>query len=267
MGPLRVDGHYTVARALQKRNLMTQGNAASLAFAGTANSAWRRRLLVGLLVVGGCVALGYWLALALGESARSELRQLRQQHAALEQQLADLQARLAIAERGTDVTGAANKQLRDELLQMELALDASRSDLEFYRRLLSAGLEKGLGVHELRVRPTASPRVFHYNLTLALNSRQPGPAKGQVRLAVHGISGDQPQTLRLADLGDGLADALRYEFRYFQQLSGDLILPQDFFPERLTVTVVPQSRGDSVTREFAWYELFDIDQSEEEITP
>jgi len=203
-------------------------------------------------------ALGYWICLRLDAAALAELRQLKAKHGEQSEEKQRLEARLAIVEAGTEVTAAANRQLRNDLLQMEQSLDASRADLNFYRRLLSAGLEKGLGVHEMRLLATASPQVFHFELTLALNSRQPGPASGQVELVVHGIESNQPVTLDMAKLTNGVVSAgLDYEFRYFQQLRGDITVPAEFFPERLTVIVKPQARGEAVEHEYQWFELFE----------
>ncbi len=213
------------------------------------------------LLLGTSLTAGYRLALKINGNARAELSASNQALSDTREEAARLRSRMAIIERGTEVTAAANKRLREELATMERELTESRESLEFYRRLLSQGLEQGLGVHELKLFATASQRVFRFELTLAMNSRYTGLTRGNVSLAIQGIREDRPARLDLSQLltedsGEGAGqESLPYEFRYFQQLSGNLVLPDGFEPEQLIVVVKPQGRGDTVERNFDWADV------------
>ena len=59
--------------------------------------------------------------------------------------------------------------------------------------------------------------------------------------------------LPLTELANVDPYPLKYRFRYFQDLSGELALPPDFLPEAVVVTVNRRgNRADNLQRAFDW---------------
>ena len=81
-----------------------------------------------------------------------------------------------------------------------------------------------------------------------------------MRLDVIGLQDDAEngqqkteQVLSLTDLADVDTYPLKFRFRYFQDLSGLIALPEGFQPERVVVTVVQQgNRANDLQQTFEW---------------
>jgi hypothetical protein len=69
---------------------------------------------------------------------------------------------------------------------------------------------------------------------------------------LNGLRGDQVARLDWPALGDAAQkDGLPFRFTYFQQLHGTIVLPADFRPTRLRISIQPAS-GEPVNRAVAW---------------
>ncbi|MEM9305542.1 MAG: DUF6776 family protein [Pseudomonadota bacterium] len=186
-----------------------------------------------------------------------EVGELRNEAQLLAGQQAVLEQDLATARRGEQVTREAYEGLRQEIIVLEAELREARSDVAFYQRLLGAGgTRRGLAVHALRVRDTASPLHYRFRLTLSQNLEKAAVVDGRVTVAAEGISGDRMVELDADDLdlriGDGTS---AFEFKYFQEFDGSLRFPDGFVPERIIVELDVEGRRDPVARSFDWSEL------------
>jgi hypothetical protein len=182
------------------------------------------------------------------DSARRELTELRDQTQRLSQ-------RVAVLRRAEQVARTANVALQATLAERDEELAGLRSDLAFYQRLTGGeGRRQGLAVHSVALRPIPGSTAFAFQLTLTQNLNTARLLKGTARLRVDGVQGNRLASLGWADLRqDPQAPPLDYEFRYFQQIGGDLILPEKFVPNRIRVRVRPAS-GAEIVEEIAWQE-------------
>jgi hypothetical protein len=182
------------------------------------------------------------------DSSRRELAELREQTQRLSQ-------RVAVLRRAEQVARTANAALQTTLAERDEALAGLRSDLAFYQRLTGGeGRRQGLAVHSVALRPISGGTAFAFQLTLTQNLNTARLLKGTARLRVDGVLDNRLVSLGWGDLRQNpQAPALDYEFRYFQQIGGDLILPENFVPNRIRVRVKPAS-GAEIVEEIAWQE-------------
>src|SRR5690606_16231472 len=97
----------------------------------------------------------------------------------------------------------------------------------------------GLTVHELQLRP-GEGRVWHFTTTLTQNMDRGRTNEGGLTMAIEGSRGGQLERLEWADLRQhDDAPPVEYSFRYFQQVEGDIVLPDGFTPARVTVRASP----------------------------
>jgi hypothetical protein len=190
----------------------------------------------------------YRLLQAEADAARREAADLREQTQRLSQ-------RVAVLRRAEQVARTANGALQATLAQRDEELAGLRSDLAFYQRLTGGeGRRQGLSVHSLAVRPLPVSDAFAFQLTLTQNLSTARPLKGTVRMRVDGVLSNRLTSLGWSDLRQNPeAPPLQYEFRYFQQLSGEVMLPAGFVPSRVRIRVTPES-GAEVVEEIAWQE-------------
>jgi hypothetical protein len=133
---------------------------------------------------------------------------------------------------------------------------ALREELEFYRGIVSpSDARRGLRVHDFSVYPMSDGGTYRFRLVLIQAMQHDRQAQGTARVTVVGTRNGAALRLALAELGDHPADGIPYDFRYFQEFDGDILLPGDFVPNRVEVDLVARSSRDgSVNQVFDWVE-------------
>lgn len=177
-------------------------------------------------------------------AAKAELQQAQARLAALEQQRATLA-------RSDQISRVANNAVQGELAAREEEIADLRANLAFYERLAGAtGEPKGLNVHSAQF--VAEPGgTWRYVIVLTQNLDRSAVSLGQLRFVIEGVRDGKLATIDWDALHQRTsAPAQKYSFRYFQQVQGSVMLPPDFTPQRVRVSL----RGDhgSLDQAIAW---------------
>lgn len=211
--------------------------------------------LLWLLSLAGAAAAGLWGAerFAAVDAAGASVEELQTRVTELEDRLANLRQRNVMLKRSDDVSRSANQELQQDLAERDERIAALEADVAFYLRLAGASAQRqGLSIHSLSVRAEADG-AHHFALTLTQNIKRTQLSRGNVRLAIEGVSAGQLKELDWdALLQTEDADPLPFEFRYFQQLEGTVMLPADFTPHRVRVLLDGESGRSE--RSLAWSE-------------
>jgi len=171
-------------------------------------------------------------------------------------------AALTVAEQESGVVRQANRLLREDESARQTELNRLESELEFYRRLTgTGGSQTGLAIYTAEARPTESPLVFQFEITLTHNIRRAAIVSGQVLIDVEGTLDDRPVRLYWSQLTDGNKPHPAFRFKYFQQIDGYMALPANFRPTQLLVTLEPNGQRKPVTRNFDWRELMESNRA------
>lgn len=218
---------------------------------------WRWRLIVAVLWLGSLAAtyliLRATIAPQFVEVSR-ELAQARRALAAADVEKQQLQRTAAQHQRGQQVADRANLELQQALAARQEEVASLRSDLSFYQRLMEGGAQQpGMSVHSLVLRKTDNARAFQFAVTLSQNLKRNRQASGTVELSISGEDGQRSARLGLAELG-GTGPTMEFSFKYFQQLSGLIMLPEGFKPASVRLKVLPEG-SNSIEREFMWKDV------------
>lgn len=167
----------------------------------------------------------------------------------------DLQDRLAVLQRDKQVSQVADRVLQRNLAERDEEIRSLRADEAFYSKLVGAGAQPGgLTVHGVGVTPIPRTRAFNFTVTLTHSAEDAKEIQGRLTLQVEGIRADNLVQLGWPQLnGPAGGKGIPFDFKYFQQVQGTLILPDGFTPNRISVTLDPQG-GAAVTRTLAWSE-------------
>ena len=210
----------------------------------------RRRRFVLMAAAGAvmiaCMVGAYLLGLEHGGLVSLERATLREQLQAAQDRIAELEAARVDAEVAADVQRATADELREVLAQMHDEHARTAEEVTFYRSLMApSSLERGL--------QQDLAGSFRYELLLTQVEARRSVVQGSVTVDVVGeLAGDQA-VLPLTELTDDSSYPLKYRFRYFQDFSGLLTLPEGFEPLRVVVTVTRQgSREANLQRTFNW---------------
>jgi hypothetical protein len=223
----------------------------------------RRAAMLAVLTLLGLAAVfsGYLLGQHQSGLDRTYLGLLEEQKRTGEAEVARLRNQLTDVELVRDVDQQAAATLQDNIKALRDEIGGLEEEVTFYKSLMApSSLSKGLQIAEFEVLGGEMSEPFNYHLLLTQVADRRNWIRGDVRLDVIGLQDDgengqqkSEQVLSLTDLADVGTYPLKFRFRYFQDLSGLMTLPEGFQPERVVVTVVQQgNRANDLQQTFEW---------------
>ena len=206
--------------------------------------------LIAAMLVVLLVSTGYLLFQRGIRYADTEWSELKRQGDALSEQLqeareqnADLHQQIAILQRSSEIDRLASLEVRNEFSGLQDKMLASREELAFYRGIVSPADNKaGLKIQRFDLQAEASAGHFRYQLMLTQVKANEHYVRGVIEINVEGVEDDKKRVLLLPALTTG-NKALKFKFRYFQEFSGQIIIPEGFVPERVIIKVLPSGKG------------------------
>jgi len=223
----------------------------------------RRRAKVALVLL--ALGLGGWGVFLLGQQAagldngslRAERDQLLAQLDEAEISNRQLSKRVAVLERAEQIDRQAYggverslKQVQDEILEL-------KEEVAFYRGIVSpAETASGLGVTRFNLFGMGEAGVYRFKLVLTQLRTNNRLVKGHARIAIDGVLHGKQTRLSLKEVSGGTLDRLKLRFRYFQNLEGDIVLPEGFLPSRVIIDVMPAGKGwQPFKKSFDWSDV------------
>ena len=207
--------------------------------------AWVYLALAVFLLALGFGLWGVWTTWFAGDTSASEGAALRARSEKLSQEVSTLR-------RSDQISREANRDLERTLAERDEEIAGLRADIAFYERFVGAtGQRRGLSVHDLEMQ-LQSGDAWHFVATLTQNLNRGAVNTGRVTLLVEGTRNDRLEKLSWSGLRKQTnAPGVAYSFKYFQQVEGEVMLPKDFTPLRVTVRLVPAG-GSAVEQSFPW---------------
>ena len=196
---------------------------------------------------------GVWRMLSPGRGdSRPQLETTQRENRGQQRDLEQLQQRVATLTRSDQISREANRDLQSTLAERDEEIAALRADVAFYERLVgSTAQRRGLTVHALKLQPQNNT-AWHFTTTLTQNLNRGAVSTGQLNLTIEGTRAGKLHKLAWADLRQQPnAPGVPYSFKYFQQVEGDVFLPEGFTPVRVTVRLAPRS-GAPIEQSFTW---------------
>jgi hypothetical protein len=189
---------------------------------------------------------------------RAEVDRLRRRASEQGRTLDELKRHIAILETSRDIDRETSAQIELTLTELEAKLQAQEEELAFYRGIISPpDGESGLRVQTVELLPGNGEQRYLLRIVLMQAIAQNSRAAGVVTLELTGSLYGEPETLELAELtGPAEISTLEYDFRYFQGVEQELVLPVGFEPLAVEIEVRPsEPRGDPLTQTFEWAAL------------
>jgi hypothetical protein len=205
----------------------------------------------------GAVALGYWLGIGTAELDRQYLRSLERISAAQETMVAQLNRDLIDARLAQSVDQQAAQSLRSVVSELRSEVTGLEEEVVFYKSLMApSSLTKGLQIADFQVLGEEQGGEFAFQLLLTQAQVRRDWVQGSVALTVLGslqdADGGEQRVLSFADLDTQATYPLKFKFRYFQNLTGRIRLPDGFRPHEVQVTVTRSGGAEALERSFPW---------------
>jgi hypothetical protein len=196
----------------------------------------------------GRTSAGYFVVGSMLE--RFELGRRNQ---ALDDEIAELRHRVAVAEVGQKVDRQAQTDAQRMMGELQSETARQKQELQFYRGLVVRQYGSGtLRVQELRVRPEDEERRYLVLITLVQAATRDTIANGTVTFSVEGKQGKEPLTLALTEIEVDKRKQFPFSLRFFQQIEVPIELPLDYQPERLHVEYRLGRNPEPTRQTFDW---------------
>jgi len=216
------------------------------------------RVIIGLLVVGGGYLIFEFGRIQAGYDildAARERRAFEDEIIALESEITALNEQKALLETHREIDREAYSEVEASLTELQAKIQEQQDAIAFYRGIVSpADGNAGLRVQDFRLSRGASEREFMVRLVLVQAMKHDRKVSGDVVLKVDGTENGEEKSYSYADLKPAEADSKwAFSFRYFQDFDREVVLPDGFTPERVTVEVESRTRSiSSIEESFDW---------------
>ena len=125
-------------------------------------------------------------------------------------------------------------------------------EVSFYKGVMAPNFDKkGLRIEKLDITADAG-RTVKYSLLLTQVVENHAWLQGEVKISVRGQYGMEEKQLALSELDNEKSDAVRFRFRYFQNINGRMTLPDGFEPRLVIVAAQSLGGNQRLEKDFDW---------------
>jgi len=220
----------------------------------------KRRLvfLTGIVVMGAaCFLLGKYQIKQKHEQVLQQLTAISAEYASLKESETFLRQQVANLESGRKIDSLAKQEIQDVIRDYKTTVSLLQKDVSFYQNIMApSDNARGLQVQKVDIQTSALKNRFAYKIVLAQVADNKAYMKGVVAINLIGMQGDKKEIIPLRDISEQTELGIKFKFKYFQDIAGDLVIPEGFIPEH--IQVVAQSKGKKASRieqSFAWKQL------------
>ena len=187
--------------------------------------------------------------------AANERQSYDSEIAGLEIEIVGLNEQIALLETHRDIDRAAYGDVEESLTDLQAKIQEQQDAIAFYRGIVSpADGKSGLRVQDFRLTRSGAEREYMIRLVLVQTKKHDRKASGNVNLSIVGELNGVEMRYEYAQLLPADADdKWAFSFRYFQDFDRQVVLPDGFTPERITVQVESRTRSiASIEESFSW---------------
>ncbi|OOZ37679.1 DUF6776 family protein [Solemya velesiana gill symbiont] len=216
---------------------------------------WLLALVLSVLVVG-------WAGFEYGrgQAGGDELALLHESSSKqaymekLEAEKTRLREQVAALERSSQIDREATKLVREELKTYQDERMKLEQELAFLRGIVSNSVEKeGLFIQGFALEPAGGDRKYKYRFTVSQALKSAGTAKGWIYVGLDGTESGETKQLSLKEITDDKTEKLKMRFKHFQDVAGEITLPDGFQPRNVIVEIKPTTKKLSpVKKHFVW---------------
>ena len=165
-----------------------------------------------------------------------------------------MRSEIADLKLGEEVDALATEEVRKTVESLQNRIAQLNEEILFYKGVMAPSVgEKGLRIERLNVQNTTTPNRFRYSLLLTQVVDKHEYVQGGVRVNFRGLDGQNEKEFKLSDLDKTRQEAIRFRFKYFQNIDGELTLPQGFEPREIMIVAQPTGRNAKrLEKKFDW---------------
>jgi hypothetical protein len=162
---------------------------------------------------------------------------------------------LAISGRGSIVDQIATEEVQSTVSMLRERIMQLEQEISFYRQVMAPdSAELGLIIAEFNVHSGDQSGHYKYKAMFSQAGAGERVLEGRVDIEISGIFEGEKHTFTIDELAleTGGFDS-KLDFRYFQSIEGELILPADFIAEQVAIRAESTEPAvNEVERMFGW---------------
>jgi len=223
----------------------------------------RQSLLVSLIVL--VIGVSGWFLYEYGRSrsgfdsaeAKRERNVLQSRINEMDQQIARLIQQNEILVQGKEIDRHAYAEVDRSLAGLQSENMELKEEVAFYRGIVGSAEEaRGLQIRNFKVIHNELAQSYRYRLILTQFVRSNRFISGHVSLAVAGVHKGMEKLLTQEEFVKQTTDDMKYRFKYFQELQGEIVFPEGFVPLKITLSIIPlDTSRKPIEKTFNWSEV------------
>ncbi len=222
------------------------------------------RWFLSLLVAIALVAAAVWLSYEKGQinagfaaaDASKYVDQLQVEIEGLKVQLAESRRQTAMLERNSRIDDDTSDQLKMSLGESQNETLELKKELAFYKSIVAPEQSKPSVVIQTIQLKKDETGHFDYKIMVSQQGRNDRFARGSIDVSVEGMKQGQKQVIALSTISDEAKKPMKFGFKYFQNFTGKMKLPDGFEAESMRVKLKPRSKTlEPVDEKFPWADL------------
>ncbi len=218
---------------------------------------WIRVGVVLALVAAGGVSYfyGFYAGVRENGDARVERDELQNAVVAMQDENASLRQQLLKIEQAGTVDQQALSSVQQTIVGLREKISQLEEDVLFYKQIMSPeNDERGLVVGQLDLVATDTPGTIRYKVELKQQGNNENVISGHANINIVGLRNYEEISIPLSELSATQPDEdIRLQFRYFQNIEGELSLPDDFEPTKVQIVAVAEgNNAKTVQKSFGW---------------
>ncbi|WP_295803415.1 DUF6776 family protein [uncultured Microbulbifer sp.] len=193
---------------------------------------------------------------------RKELDQETREHDQATEQLDKLRAenealrvRAASAEQSVTINQQAGESVRAELVAKDNQIAELKQEISFYRGIMAPDEgSDGVSIGRFSISETSNAGRYQYKLLVQQSAARHQVVTGDVRFTIFGQLNGVETRYALADLSEQVeSEHIPLRFKYFQNIEGELQLPEGFEPEGVELSLKSSKRkGFNIDQRYGW---------------
>lgn len=216
-----------------------------------------RACVVFLLLLTGAGAYYYGFVLGVRQNgeARVERDQLQVSVQQMEVENSALRQQLLNLEQSSTVDRQALASVQQTIVGLREKISQLEEDVLFYRQIMSPeNDESGLVIGQLDLVATDAPGTIRYKMELKQQGNNENLINGHANVNVLGMLDSREVSIPLSELSASVqSEDIRLQFRYFQNIEGELVLPENFEPTKVQILAIAEgSNAKTVQKSFGW---------------
>ncbi|MFY0642004.1 MAG: hypothetical protein JXR16_13215 [Bermanella sp.] len=210
-----------------------------------------KRLFVLILIaaLGGAGYLyGRFEAAQIQSQAIAERDQLKEELQMARDEMSSYSQRVIMLEKGGEVDRRSTEGLRQNLVDLRTQIATLQEEVAFYKGIMAPSTTRqDLRIQKVDIEPTLEQRRYRYKVVVTQVGTNQRFVSGLAAVNITGVLDGKQVVYGLRDVSEDVQDyGIKYRFRYFQEIVGDLVLPEGFIAE--SVEVVLQTNGSKANR-------------------